>query len=207
MDLIPSIEIILLLRLVVPIFILRFPLVAFIMSLHLDAADHQYFNVLNHPQFQSYQLLDKLLDTYMLTFALIVASGWKEATARRLAFISYFYRLLGVFLYLRQPNPLYFFIFPNFFEIFFLFYLLFRLVQKQAPLFLNSRSYLVIIPLLLFPKILHELTHLTEISGLAWATLLNQYRTPILAAAYLIFPLAALSWRLKQKGPSSTRSK
>ncbi len=179
---------VLFLRLIFPLFILRLPLFGFIGSLALDFFDYGHYQVTDRASYQNYVVLDKLLDTYFLSLALIVALSWKDKIARQVSLITYLYRLPGVAGYLITKNELSFVIFPNFFETFFIFFLVFKLLKKKQNLFRSTADLIILLPLFV-PKILHEVTHILPLS--------YPLKNPVLLSAYLIFSLIALIWRFR----------
>lgn len=183
---------ILFLRLIFPILILIYPLFGFLGGLYLDNLDFKLYNVQNEDEYIFYQNVDKVLDMYLLAFALFVALRWKDVVSKRIAILAYFYRLLGVIIYFIQQKEAVFVLFPNFLETFFVFYLVYKYFNKDEDLFKYPGSMKTILPLLLVPKIAHELTHITAISDF-----INPYRNFTLGGLYLLFPSIALIWRLR----------
>lgn len=125
--------IILLLRIIVPLSIVRFPLVGGLISIWLDGLDWQtnFFNLpdLHH----NYQPLDKALDIYYLTLEVYTVHWWRNRLANRVAWSLYIYRLAGVILFELTKIRLLLFIFPNIFEGFFLFYLGAKTLLGKEP--------------------------------------------------------------------------
>lgn len=116
--------IVLLLRLVVPLFIPRFPLPGIIIALVLDAADQTIFQKFTELDTEGpYQSYDKALDIYYLTIAyLATMRNWSNLTAFEVARFLLYYRLIGVVIYeFTHWRPI-LLIFPNTFEYFFIFY-------------------------------------------------------------------------------------
>lgn len=177
-------------RLAFPLLILKFPLLGFLWAINLDIADWQFYNVENEQQFAIYQAVDKILDAYFMTFAAIVALRWKDKVSRNIALVAYFYRLVGILIFLIIQKDFVFLLFPNFFETFFIFYLLFRLFEKKEDLFNTKKSYFVILPLLFVPKLFQEFTHIA--GGFP-------HKSFVMAFAYATLPGLALLWRLSKK--------
>ena len=126
---------VLLSRLVVPLFIPRFPLPAIIACLVIDGVDQSIFQALApDAELAGYQSYDKALDIYYLVIAYIATlRNWTNQRAVYVARFLIFWRLVGVvFFELGVPLPLgledvlgergWLFIFPNVFEYFFIFY-------------------------------------------------------------------------------------
>ena len=110
-----------LLRLGVPLLILRFPLPAIVFALVLDAADQTIFQTLTDIDLTNYQSYDKALDVYYLAIAYIATfRNWRNGTAILIAAALWYYRLVGVTLFeLTGWRPL-LLIFPNTFEYYFI---------------------------------------------------------------------------------------
>jgi hypothetical protein len=107
-------------RLVVPISILRYPLVGGVLSLILDGVD---WHLTGNPN-PSYQIADKILDFYYLTIEAYVCLSWKRSFSKKIALALYSWRLIGITMYTITANRLFLVFFPNIFENFFLFVLL-----------------------------------------------------------------------------------
>ena len=114
------------LRLVIPLFIPRFPLPAIIAALVLDAVDQtifqQYTNI-NTSETGHYQSYDKALDIYYLTIAYTATMrNWGGGDLFRVGRFLWYYRLVGVVLF-ESTNAQYrwlLLVFPNTFEYFFI---------------------------------------------------------------------------------------
>jgi hypothetical protein len=128
------------LRLVVPLFIPRFPLPAILVALIIDAADQTIFQKNLSPQFwhqieHGYQGYDKALDVYYLSLAYVATMrNWTNRTALATAQFLWLYRLFGVTLFevVRDPSDpsswrWLLLVFPNTFEYFFIAYEAIRL--------------------------------------------------------------------------------
>ncbi|MEY4230194.1 MAG: hypothetical protein RLZZ362_1043 [Actinomycetota bacterium] len=118
--------IVVILRLVVPLFIPRFPLPAIIAALVLDAVDQtifqQYTNI-NTSETGFYQSYDKALDIYYLTIAYTATMrNWGGGDLFRVGRFLWYYRLVGVVLF-ESTDAQYrwlLLVFPNTFEYFFI---------------------------------------------------------------------------------------
>ena len=112
------------LRLLVPLGILRFPLPAILAALVIDAADQTIFQQFTNIDLEefNYQGYDKALDIYYLTIAYIATfRNWRSGSAIVVAAALWYYRLIGVTLFeLTEWRPL-LILFPNTFEYFFIF--------------------------------------------------------------------------------------
>lgn len=108
---------VILLRLVVPLLILRYSLTGGLVALVLDALDVVIIEQIPGGSFGSrYAEIDKLLDSYYLTLELIVALRWRNGWTRWPALALYLYRGLGVILFELTHRRIMLFIFPNLFE-------------------------------------------------------------------------------------------
>ena len=88
------------LRLIVPLFIPRFPVPAIIASLVLDAVDQTVFQQVPGLDIDGYQQYDKALDVYYLAIAyLSTLQNWSDPFAFGIARFLFYYRLIGVVLF------------------------------------------------------------------------------------------------------------
>ncbi len=108
------------LRVVIPLFIPRFPLPAIIAAMLIDAADQTIFETFTDLDLTNYQSYDKALDVYYLAIAyLSTMRNWRNQIGFETSRFLWYYRLVGVVLFeLTQTRSL-LLIFPNTFEYFF----------------------------------------------------------------------------------------
>ncbi|MGN8247103.1 hypothetical protein ACTHAM_000775 [Cellulomonas soli] len=107
------------LRLVVPLFIPRFPLPALIAALVIDGVDQTVFATFTDLPLDNYQSYDKALDIYYLTIAyLAVIRNWRSTFSLRLAAGLWYYRLVGVLAFELTGERWLLMVFPNTFEYF-----------------------------------------------------------------------------------------
>jgi hypothetical protein len=127
-------------RFVAPLFIPLFPLPAILTCLVLDAVDRDIFVSLGGFDPESYQGIDKALDVFYLTVAMLsVLRNWTHQTAARVARFLFYYRLVGVTAFeLSEWRPL-LLVFPNTFEYFFILYELLR--GRRSPDLMSGRFY------------------------------------------------------------------
>jgi hypothetical protein len=126
------------LRVLVPLLIPRFPLPAIIASLVIDAVDQTIFQAFGYdpPGYQGY---DKAMDVYYLAIAyLATLRNWTNLPAVRVARFLYFYRLIGVVAFELTGWRTLLLIFPNTFEYFFIAYEVYRLFWNPARVALRS---------------------------------------------------------------------
>ncbi|MBX4206125.1 hypothetical protein KW795_02910 [Candidatus Microgenomates bacterium] len=143
-----------------PLLIIPFPLLGTLLSTQLDLVDYYLLPV----NFSTYQIVDKLLDTYYLSIAFYVSLFWKDKVAKKASIISFIYRLFGVILFFILNKDFLLFIFPNFFENFFLFYSAFKAITKRQILFDSRKTFVLIILVCLIPKLFQEyIMHVSKI--------------------------------------------
>jgi hypothetical protein len=110
-------------RLIIPLFIPRFPLPAILAALVIDAADQTIFQNRTDLDLTNYQGYDKALDIYYLTIAyLSTIRNWTDPFAFRVAQFLWYYRLVGVVLFELIEERWLLLVFPNTFEYFFIAY-------------------------------------------------------------------------------------
>jgi hypothetical protein len=138
-------------RLVVPLFIPRFPLPAILLALVIDAADQTIFQTYLTAGFwariaDEYQGYDKSLDVFYLSMAYVATMrNWTNRTALLTAQVLWLYRLSGVTLFevvhdAADPSSWRWLllVFPNTFEYFFIAYEAIRL--RWDPLRMSRRT-------------------------------------------------------------------
>jgi hypothetical protein len=107
------------LRLVVPLFIPRFPLPALLAALVIDGIDQTVFATFTDLPLDNYQSYDKALDIYYLTIAyLAVIRNWRNPFALGVAAALWYYRLVGVLAFELTGERWLLMLFPNTFEYF-----------------------------------------------------------------------------------------
>ena len=114
-------------RLIIPLFIPRFPLPAILAALVLDAADQTIFqnrtNLEERGYLEGYQSYDKALDIYYLTIAYTATMrNWGGGDLFRIGRFLWYYRLVGVLIF-ESTGATYrwlLLVFPNTFEYFFI---------------------------------------------------------------------------------------
>lgn len=119
--------VIVLLRLTTAPAILKYPLLGGLLALGLDHYDLDLIFLLGGVA--NYQNIDKALDLYYLSFEAYVVCFWENLFIRNLVLFLFFYRLLGIILFQGTQNHYFLFIFPNFFEVFFLWYLIYQKIS------------------------------------------------------------------------------
>jgi hypothetical protein len=163
------------LRILLPLTIFRWRLFGTIISPLLDAIDVVLVDVLvlvlNEPQVgfgNHYQFIDKWLDMYYLTFEVIVSFWWTNKLARNTSIILYVYRFIGLILFEITGIRKLFFIFPNLFENFFMYYVI---AQKYFPKYLpkTKKQLTILLVLLYIPKLGQEwMLHYAQLHPWGW---------------------------------------
>jgi hypothetical protein len=155
-------------RLVVPLLILRYPLVGGWTALVLDALDVALMDALGGDGWANYRATDSPLDFYYLSLMAIVAARWPNPYAKRPALALFAWRAVGVVLFWLTGQRVLFFVFPNLFENWWLYCVT---VERFWPrLYPHSvRSVAVPLVVLLVPKLVQEyLLHVAEAQPAAW---------------------------------------
>lgn len=160
--------VVILLRLIVPFSIFRWPLAGGIACLLLDACDVILITFFNQGDFKNYPGTDKYLDTYYLFFEFIVSFKWKNKLARKTSIGLFIYRFLGVVLFETLKIRALLFVFPNLFENFYLFYLALLKFYKK-DIVTSKKRITVILVILLVPKLFQEyILHVAEFHPWNW---------------------------------------
>ncbi len=143
-------------RLVVPIFILKWPLTGIFLSSLADTLDWKFFPFHTAADYQYYQIWDKTLDMFSQLFIALIVLRWQEIRVRTTALVLFVYRFLGVMLFLLTNFRPLLVIFPNMFDDFVIFYLLALHFFKREELSLSTKSIGEIVFVLAIPKLFHE---------------------------------------------------
>jgi hypothetical protein len=158
---------VIILRLVVPLSIRRWPLWGTMACLVLDATDVILIDVIKMGDFTNYAQVDKLLDVYYLSFALVVSLHWSDKLAKKTSIILFVYRLIGVILFELTQLRFLLFIFPNMFENWFLFWAARNRYFAQWQL--TTKRLLFTLIALLIPKLAQEyVLHVREMHPWNW---------------------------------------
>jgi hypothetical protein len=145
--------IIILIRLIVPLAIFRWPLAGGLLALAADALDIVLASLIDFGGLWNYHQLDKYLDTYYLAIEAVVAQRWIDLP-RWTATALFGYRLIGVVLFEATDVRVFLFFFPALFENFFLFYaVLLRFFPEYE---LTPRRLGLWLAVLLVPKMVQE---------------------------------------------------
>src|SRR3989304_4955655 len=159
--------IVILLRLILPLSILRYPLWGGILAMLLDGADVIIAGWLNMGDFSSYHTTDKYLDMYYLTLEVYKSLSWQNALACRTSMFLFIYRFVGVIWFEATNLRILLFVFPNLFENFFLFFEAYRKIKKTEKL--SWKGILIALIILLIPKLVQEyLMHVVLLRPWDW---------------------------------------
>ena len=162
------------LRFVLPTTIFRWPVAGAIISMVLDGVDVILVDILAKLFGETggfgtfYQPMDKWLDIYYLSFEVIVSWRWSNPLLRYTSISLFVYRFVGLVLFEVTGARIMFFIFPNLFENFFLYYVI---TAKYAPRLVpaNPKQLILVLALLYIPKFGQEyLLHFTEAKPWSW---------------------------------------
>ena len=156
---------VILLRLIVPLTIPRWPLAGGLLSMLLDALDVVLIEMFGG-SFDNYAALDKGLDTYYLALEVFVSLRW-EPLARWTSVALFAYRAVGVLAFEITQTRWLLLVFPNLFENFYIAYLV---IRRFAPAFVLTPLRLAgLLVLLLLPKLGQEyLLHYSEAQPWDW---------------------------------------
>ena len=158
--------IVILIRLIVPLSIFRWPLLGGIASALADLLDVVMLDIINLGDFSNYTKIDKALDWYFLFFMAILAFRWKPNEKWTLIGL-FFYRTIGVVIVeLGGPREL-LFVFPNFVLMFFLFVVI---RDRFFPAYqLTKKRIAIALLIMLGPKLFQEwVLHIAQFPPWEW---------------------------------------
>ncbi len=155
-------------RLIVPLLILRWPLGGLIASVIADTLDVVIIAAIRSGMFDDYTSMDKLLDTYMLAFALLVSLRWENPIAKFASIALFGYRVVGVAILQFTDARWVLFVFPSVFDFFYVYHLV---TTRWFPaLEVNGYRKLACVLLILTGmKLVQEfILHIVEFRPLCW---------------------------------------
>ncbi len=201
------------LRLLIPLTIFRWPILGIFASMYFDLQDFNYLTIRTEQDMVNYQTWDKFMDIYYLTIAFITTLRWKEILAKKLSIFLYSYRALGVLILFFFHERFLLVIFPNLFENFFLFYLIFKRFTNNVKLFTSIPITIVIIASIVGPKLIAEYyLHVLlspSVFNLPRTVITRFFPTTVedivLYSLYLGPTLAVLAWRILATRASTRR--
>lgn len=206
------------LRLVVPLFIPRFPLPALLACLVIDGIDQTLFATFTDLPLDNYQSYDKALDIYYLTVAyLSVMRNWRNPFALGVAAALWYYRLVGVLAFEITGERWLLMLFPNTFEYFVIAIEVVRTRWDAGRL--SNKAFVWTAALIwVFVKLPQEWwIHVaqldftdefkTKILGIPadapWSQAWTDSPGVVIGLAVLIVALVVLGWRLAKRLPSA----
>ncbi|MCL5970711.1 MAG: hypothetical protein M1450_04395 [Patescibacteria group bacterium] len=143
-------------RLIIPLIIFKFPLLGVLISMYIDGQDWHFLDLQTQSQREFYRIWDKIADLYYLSLAFITTFFWKDKIAKEIGKYTFALRLLGVILFIIFNQSFFLFLFPNFFEVYFIFYLVYRFFSKQDILFHSAKEIIIVVSVVLIPRLFAE---------------------------------------------------
>ncbi len=143
-------------RLFVPLLMLRWSLGGLLASNVVDMYDWKFVNVMTDQDMMIYQSWDKAMDLYYWLFILWIVWLWKDSWIKKVAIGLFFYRLIGMILHWLTQKRFFLFIFPNVFENFVIWCLVLFLLNKKEEFSLTSLQKVTMLIALIIPKLIHE---------------------------------------------------
>ena len=159
---------IILFRLIIPLLIFRYPFRGFVAAMVADAIDYELLKLFGWNNFSEYQLMDKILDLYLLFIGAWVSQQWLNQLARRTSLFLVVHRFIGVFLFEALNYRKLLLFFPDLFSWFYLGYLGFIKIFKIDPIVTkgNLAGFLF---MLLVPKLIQEyILHFAQLEWWTW---------------------------------------
>lgn len=147
--------VVVIIRLLAPFVIFRWPLFGGLLCLALDALDVVILDIIDTGGFSNYHSSDKYLDMYYLSIEFYVSLFWKNTLARNASIFLFIYRSIGFILFELTQLRVLLFIFQNIFENFFLFYLGFKKIFKKDPV-KSKKSLILMLIVCVIPKVPQE---------------------------------------------------
>ena len=145
-----------LIRISAALLIFKWPLPGILLSALLDGYDWDFLHTSKDFSYDFYQTWDKVMDMIYLTIAAVTVNRWKDILSKNIAIFFYFLRASGVLLFfIFNIKPLLFF-FPNVFENFFIWSLIFLKISGRQIISKSKAVWLFIVFSIAAPKIFHE---------------------------------------------------
>lgn len=143
-------------RLFVPLSIFRWPLFGILISNLCDMYDWKFVQVKTAADLKLYQTWDKSMDLYYQSIIVLVILRFKDTIFKKTAIFLFLFRMIGDSLFFLTANRNFLLYFPNFFENFVIFYLLYKWITKNNILFSSKKRFLLVAAVIGIPKIIHE---------------------------------------------------
>ena len=148
------IALIILLKILIPALMLKFPFLGLWGNYFLDVVDGDILLSLGMSD-STYQIIDKSMDLISYIFMLILGLRW---SIRKTVIILFTYRIIGQILYFITGNELIFFYFQNFLEPLMMIYALILFKQKdEKKAYLTYKKHVILVwAIVLIYKIWNE---------------------------------------------------
>ena len=160
--------IVIVVRLLVPLTILRWPLFGSVAAIVVDNLDVVMWDALGITDYSFYDKTDKALDIYLHLIQGYTMLYWQNSRAKNIGAFLLFYRLLGVGLFELTSQNILLFIFPNIFEFFFLFYLVYKKLQNKEPFATIPRTFVVLTALISLKLLQEYILHVQRFPVYQW---------------------------------------
>jgi len=174
-----TLVVVILIRLLVPLSMLRFPLFGAFLSILADISDVLLFEYFGKALGDTYyHSFDKIFDLYSLTIALYVSLQFKDKLAKKILTALYLWRLAGValftvFAYLGEIIRPIMVLAPNIFEYYFIAYLIILKFDKKFKL--NKKSAIILFIVIGIPKVIHEIIFHLAYQDKTWVFLRDNF--------------------------------
>ena len=143
--------VVVILRVLAPLLILRFPITGVIVASVLDWHDHAFIG-----NFEHYQIIDKWLDFYFLAICAWTVRGWKDEIAKKLAYGLFWFRAIGVVVLSLTNLEWTLLVFPDLFGFLFIFYIVYAQLSGSKQLFTSWLSTVPVMVVIFIPKMMQE---------------------------------------------------
>ena len=138
-------------RIFASLIVFKFNFFGAILVILIDFSDLFMMNLITLGGVRNYQFLDKFLDLFYIAYFLIIALRW-EKLLRNISILLFVFRILGFVLFEFFQNRLILFIFPNFFEFWFLGITLLFLLKSN----ITNRKIIIVLVITTLLKIIQE---------------------------------------------------
>ena len=145
---------------------------ATIVNFILDWADGEFFKRAGYKK-EEYKIIDKILDLYWYAFIISYAVV-NDIPGLPILIFLFVYRLVGQILFFIKRKQILLFIFPNFFEIFFYFYLA-SIVFKPLSLYLTIPNAIYPMGIIFLTVMIRE--YLLHIRDINWSDFFTGKKT------------------------------
>jgi hypothetical protein len=143
-------------RLLSPFLLYLFPPLTALTGYLIGESFDWYLFPIKLYDYSGYQSWDKYMDGWFMLVATVYAmKRWQETTAKKILAVLFTYRLIGTILFEITANRSILVLFPNLFDMFFIFYHLYQ-YHYPLPLFTTRTKIGLTLAALLFPKLMQE---------------------------------------------------